>query len=718
MKKELTLQDYISLILRRRWSLLIATGAILLTTGLYTVLKPPVYRSEATFMLETQELSFTEKGMGFTDQSRPLGYYEAVMKSRIYRRRVLEQLTAIYAEANGKEQYTGGELDEHVRNNIALSAAEYTDFIKLTALANDPDLAFHLARTSIDVLKERCREIDREELQNAVDFIDNQQQVSKANLEQAERNLQEFKKRTNLVISDEDGTIMNELVRLENELTDVQTKLEMARANLDAYRRRREAMSGVSDGSGLQESPQLKQQRTLVTDLENRREELLATADENDPRVVKLDSELEIEKRKLVNLFLLSSGTAAGTDENAALWKSLHENIITEELNVFVLENRERYFQRLIRNFKAQNPRMMEEAIELMRMTRAQKVAENLYSFLLEKGEEAKIKAATGSGGMRIIDEPTKPTSPVSRSLGRNLVLGLFLGLGVGFGIALVREFLDNSIQSKDDIAAVSDLTVLGSIPGFNQYSKFDIAREKMPGKDKKPRYPEKTPHLISEMKPKSPTVEAYRNLRSSLNFAAVDKDIKSLVISSPSPMEGKTVTTANLAISYALLGRKVLIVDADLRKPKQHELFRIKEKPGLMEYLVEKQPFSKSVHKTGVGGLFVLPCGTPPPNPSELIASRRMGEFMDRVRDEYDLVLYDSAPLLPVSDTLILSSRSDGLLLVVKHGLTNKHALEQVVDNAVKAREISLLGVVLNQVPVGRGYGYYDYSYYDKGYY
>ncbi|HHS12538.1 MAG TPA: hypothetical protein ENN03_02085, partial [bacterium] len=479
MKKELTLHDYLQLVQRRRWAILISTGGVVILTFLYLILKPPLYQSASTFMLESKELSFTERGMGFKEQTRPLGYYEAVMRSRIFRSRLQGALMAD-SLLQDMEEVNASDLNRAIREDIRLSTSEYSEFIELSARANDPVVAYRLASYATQILKDRCQEIDREELQNAVNFIDHQQNVSKAKLEEAERALQEFKKRTNITLTDADGGMMTELMEMEKRFTAVQTERELAQANLSAYRQRLAQVQGrESQTLSSSQDPEVARIRRQIADLQRQRDEAADTQGETDESVRLLDERIERVRRELINQMIQSSpglGDMSG-DGDALMWKNLQEKIIEAELNVFILENKEQYYQSVINEFRKNNPRLMEEAIEFMRMSRAQSVAENLYKFLLERGEEAKIKAATGTGGIRVIDDPVLPAKPVPANMARNLVLGLFLGLGLGFGVALVREFLDHTIQSREDITRLDGLSVMGMIPAFNGFSKNVLIR-------------------------------------------------------------------------------------------------------------------------------------------------------------------------------------------------------------------------------------------------
>ncbi len=719
MKKELSLQDYINLIIRRHKIIITVAVVVVCATLVYVLVKPSVYQSASSFMLETKEISFTEQGMGFSDQTRPLGYYEAIMRSRHYRSRLLDslQLHKSYFESD----YRGDELARLILQGIHLSSSDYSDMIKLTAQAPEPQLAYSLALYATSILKERCMEVDREELSNAVKFIDHQTEISKQNLETAERALQEFKKKTNVVISNEDGSMMNELLKMENALTAIQTEREMAQANLNAYRQRLAQLQGRdATGNGYEDSPEIKTARDKISRLEKEKNDLTQQYGETDLRIMDIDSKLEKEKRQLINLMIQSSSQDVnlGGEEDMLMWKNIQEKMAEEELNVFILRNRERYHKKMVEEFKKKNPQMMEHAIELMRMTRSQSVAENLYAFLLERGEEAKIKEAAGTGGIRIIDNPVLPKRPISSQLVRNLVLSLFLGLGFGFGLALLQEYLDNSIQTKEDIIQNTSLSVLGMVPSLNGFSKNPLLN-KLNGKSKNPEAVQAANngvYLINQLKLKSPAVESYRTLRSNLSFASVDQDIRDMAISSANPGEGKTLTSANLAIAFALLGKKVLLVDTDLRKPRQHKVFKVNQKPGLTDYLLSNNRGKVKVHPTGIENLKIIPCGEIPPNPAEILASQKMTEFIHDIREHFDIVIYDTAPILPVSDTSILAPKVDGLLLVVKHASTDKRDLVPVLETLEKSNT-HVYGVVMNNVIASRGYGYY-YSYYNKSYY
>lgn len=218
--------------------------------------------------------------------------------------------------------------------------------------------------------------------------------------------------------------------------------------------------------------------------------------------------------------------------------------------------------------------------------------------------------------------------------------------------------------------------------------------------------------HLISFYKPKSTTAEQYRTIRSNVDFSAVDSDLKTIMLTSSGPGEGKSTTAANLAVVIAQQGKKVLIVDADLRKPTMHYTFRLSNTEGLTTMLRKLTSFEESVKKTEVDNLFVLTSGPIPPNPAELLSSVGMASFIKHALTLFDNVIIDTPPILAVTDAQVLANLCDGTILVVRSGVAEKDAAVKAKDLLEKAKA-RILGVILNGKPIGKGSDYYYYNYY-----
>ncbi|GHJ58680.1 chromosome partitioning protein [Nocardioides sp. OK12] len=293
------------------------------------------------------------------------------------------------------------------------------------------------------------------------------------------------------------------------------------------------------------------------------------------------------------------------------------------------------------------------------------------------------------------IPEPaTLPSAPVSPKPVRNLGLALVLGLLLGVGLAVARELLDTTVKSPEDLRETTAAPMLGAI-------SYDASIRTEP--------------LVTSLQSHAPRVEAFRVLRTNLQFVDVDAATKVFVVSSALPGEGKTTTSVNLAITLAQTGQKTLLIECDLRRPKATEALGLDNSVGVTTVLLGKVTFEDALQEEVTSGLAVLGSGAIPPNPAELLQSRAMTDLLDRARERFDTVIIDAPPLLPVTDAALLGVHADGAIVVVAHGKTTKDQLAQAADRLAQV-DASLVGVVLNMAPAKRragGYGYgYGYGY------
>jgi capsular exopolysaccharide synthesis family protein len=325
----------------------------------------------------------------------------------------------------------------------------------------------------------------------------------------------------------------------------------------------------------------------------------------------------------------------------------------------------------------------------------AQAVAQELTAFVSEL--ETPMGETTAPIKATIVDPASLPKAPEFPQPLRNLGLAAVLGLLLGLGASVVRELLDTSVKSHQDVTETTGAPVLGNIA-------FDPAAVKTP--------------LVTDLGSHAPRVEAFRVLRTNMQFVDVDKDSKVFVVTSSVPEEGKTTTATNLAITLAQTGQRVLLVEADLRRPKISNNLRLETAVGLTTVLVGRIGLEDAVQDYSVPNLSVLTSGAIPPNPSELLQSEAMSEVLERLRKAYDVIIVDAPPLLPVTDAALITAQSDGALIVVRHSKTSKDQLRHAMDR-LEAVDGRALGVVLNMVPsrrgsdaYGDGYGYgYGYA-------
>ena len=295
---------------------------------------------------------------------------------------------------------------------------------------------------------------------------------------------------------------------------------------------------------------------------------------------------------------------------------------------------------------------------------------------------------------LSVVEEASIPYAPISPNVRMNVLLASAIGLALAVGGIFLIEYLDDTIKGPEDVMRVTSLPLLGGI-------------SRIEGDD----YPDK---LIAVKHPLSPIVEAYRVLRTNLQFSSVDKPARTLAMTSPSPSEGKSVTLANLAVVMAQSGNKVILVDTDLRRPVQHKIFGLPNRHGFSDSILHTDPgVEEFMQDTGVENLRLLSSGALPPNPAELLASERMKGMVEELKGLADIVLFDSPPTLVVADAAILGTCVDGVLMVSDAGRTRNAELRRAADELLRVHA-NVLGVILNRLNVGRN-GYYYYYYYSS---
>lgn len=292
---------------------------------------------------------------------------------------------------------------------------------------------------------------------------------------------------------------------------------------------------------------------------------------------------------------------------------------------------------------------------------------------------------------------PPSPDRPIRPRTLNNTLLAAAVGGMLALGIVFLIEYLDDTVKSPDQILGDSGLSTLGAIA----FIKGD-----------KP-----TDRLVTHFRPRDPISEAYRVLRTNLSFSAIDRELQDILITSSSPGEGKSTTVANLGAVMAQMGKRVIIVDADLRRPVQHKIFSLPNNQGLTTALLDQQtPVFDHVQESKIPGLRVLGSGPIPPNPAELLNSQRMIHVMEELRNGADVIIFDTPPALTVADATILAPHVNGCLLVLEAGKTRRDTFVQAAQR-LQQTGANLFGVVLNRLQPGRG-SYYNYYYYYYHYY
>ncbi|MCA9933259.1 MAG: polysaccharide biosynthesis tyrosine autokinase [Ardenticatenaceae bacterium] len=339
-----------------------------------------------------------------------------------------------------------------------------------------------------------------------------------------------------------------------------------------------------------------------------------------------------------------------------------------------------------------------EEIAALSRLETQRNEARLRYTEAFNELNDLQVSQIQESNNIQPIEPAALPTSPIRPRTMSNTLLAAAVGGMLALGIIFLIEYLDDTVKTPDQVMEDTGLSTLGAIA---------FIKGEQPGD-----------RIITHIRPRDPVSEAYRVLRTNLSFSAIDKELQDVLITSSSPGEGKSTTVANLAAVLAQAGKKVIVVDADLRRPVQHKIFGLPNNQGLTTALLDqKTAVISHIQSTPIRGLQVMCSGPIPPNPAELLNSQRMSQVLAELREVADVIVYDTPPALTVADASILAPQVDGTMLVIDTGNTRRDTFIQAVQRLQKTSS-NMFGVVMNRLRPGRSGYYYDYYYYYYHYY
>lgn len=567
-----------------------------------------------------------------------------------------------------------------------------TNLIEISAKDSDPKKAQILANTVAKVYREDNIKNRNRQVIEAKRFIENQLGVVEERLKASEEALKTFRKKENIfTVPTETGAFQGAPVSSAvDEYVKIKMNIEMIEKQLIDLRKGSPLGAEISI---MSEDPSFSLYKQL-SEQELARKTLLIHYKKEHPLVKDVDAKI---------------------------------NNLRSELKK-ELSNRLKGYRDRLRILEDQLKDFPEKGVQLARLEREAKINSDLYSLLKNKYQEVLIKGAEQIQEVSIIKPATLPTVPINKTnVGMNLFLGLLFGLIFGVVLAFVTEAFDTSIGTIEDVEAFLGLPVLGIIPDVaEKEAKKEIEKEYQPIAEKISL--DFYYRFITHFSPKSVLAESYRSLRTNIQFASPDKELKTLLITSASLAERKTSTVINLAIAFGQMGKRVLIVEADMRKPAIHQIFGLKKEPGLSEIIIENAALEDATRtfsdlvlggfkldefltSPGLDNLNIITSGSIPFNPSEILGSKRMKELIEKLKESYDIVIFDAPPVLPLTDTLILAPHMDGTILIYQVGKMARSALKRakiLLDNS----QAKVLGVVLTAVRAEISPDYYHHYY------
>ena len=431
-------------------------------------------------------------------------------------------------------------------------------------------------------------------------------------------------------------------------------------------------------------------------------------------QIASLKTNLRNKTREFLASLIPGGSHAAASDRTAGFLLEVKQKIIEQQIELDGLAAKKLALSLAIIGYEQEFNQIPRKSIELGKLQRARFSSEKLYLMVKEKYDEAAMTESSEFGYVVIVDPATVPLKPVRPIVWLNLLLGGLLGLGLGVAIVGLRSTLDICVRSPEDLRRLGYATL--STIGLMKWRRANGRNGRVVNGTKLDF------HLVSHLNPGSSLAESYRHLKTSLQHARSNKPVKSILVTSLNPREGKSTTACNLAIAFAEAEVSTLLVDADMRCPAIHTMFGLQKEPGLTDLLMGESTFEKCVNMGVLAHLDVVCSGTAPRNPAASLFPGRMEILLAQLAESYDIIVFDSAPLHAVSDASVLATRVDGTVIVVRAGMTKMPAL-QGGSKYLEGIGAQVLGVVLNGFELRKtyrvsdaaeGYGYYSYRYND----
>ncbi|MEH2051639.1 GumC family protein [Nostoc sp.] len=695
-------------ILKRRWFLItIIMGSVFGVTGLVAFSKKPIYESEGKLLFNKQSGVSSLTGVneqlgqlsGVTNLSNPLE-----TEAEIIRSYPLTQKTI--AELHLKDKL-GQPLDaDTFLSNLKIKTIRGTDILQLSYRSGNPQQATVIINKLMSAYLENNVRINRSEARAAREFLNKQLPLVEAKVAEGEAALRQFKEKYEVVsleVEAQEG--VRSLNELSNQITQLRARLVDARSRSGALQnqlalntKQAMALSSLSQSRAVQEvlseyqkvQDQLAVERSRFTD-----EHPVIT------NLLNKEQALKEQLERRVTQTLGSSQPIPDQDlQIGELKQTLTANLVQVEVERLGLENQVGV---LIKAFLLYQARLRTlpklEQLQQQRQRQLQ-VAQTTYEQMLKRLQEVQVLENQNVGNARIVSEALLPKKPISPRILLNLALGGFLGFFLAIAAALLLEAGDTSVKTTEEAQQLLDYPLLGTIPVFDQKDKLTRG--------------ESITELPVLNNPYSSVNAAFEMLQINLGFTFSDKELKVIVVSSSVMNEGKSFVAANLAVATAQMGKRVLLIDADMRRPHQHEIWQQANLMGLSNVLVGQATLAGAA-KEVMSNLELLTAGTIPPNPAALLDSQRMNGLLIQASQDYDCIIIDTPPLSILADASIVGKMADGMLLIVRPGVVNS-AAAKTTKALIEHSRVPVLGIVVNCVNTENNNYMYYYSHTQTG--
>ncbi|MCX5853873.1 MAG: polysaccharide biosynthesis tyrosine autokinase [Deltaproteobacteria bacterium] len=727
-QKNINIHDYIRVILKHQWTILTIFAVIVVSVVIFSFTATPIYKATTRIIIEKENpkvvsfqevMSIDSSGMDYyqtqykliesravanevikrlkLDQNEEFvpkpGFFsdiwETVISPITYVKSLLKTETPVpSALEEGLVEPYSPLVDPFIKQ-VKVSPIRNSRLVDLSFEAKDPVLAAKIANTVARAYIHLSLQTKLKATSDAVNWLNQQVEQEKKKVEQAEQALLKYKQQQGIVTdfsSNVETITAQKLAELNKQVVDATSR------RVEAETRFRQAKNLEHNLDSMGSIPEVLQ-NLLIQDIKKQEVELHKRLSEfskrygaNHPQIIALNNEL-----KTLN------GRKMGEIQRVV-------NALQNEYRVALAK--EQSLKGALGQQKGETLSMNEKAIDYNVLKREAETSREMFDVLIKRFKETSMTEDIRTGNIRIVDPAEIPKSPVKPKKTQNILLAIVVGLSMGVGLAFFLEYIDSTIKLPDEVSHLLKVPYLGPVPALASEAEAEGKEaEKKPEDD-----------LISHFSPKSTASESYRGIRTALLLSSADRPPQVILVCSSAPREGKTITSANIAITMAQAGGKILVLDCDMRRPKLHKLFGTDRDKGMSNILAGFCGMDEAVVHTHIPNVDIIPSGPIPPNPSEILSSHHMKELIEQARTRYERIIIDSPPITAVTDAVILSSFADGVVIVIRAGETHREIIRNGIAQ-LKAVNAHILGAVLNGVEMGRdSYYYYQYYYYYYG--
>lgn len=716
--EEVHLRDYIRILAKRKWLVITAFVLIVASTALFTFTMDPVYEATAKIVIEKENPNVVSIEEVFALDAADSDYSQTqfeILQSRTVARKVIERLDlgnteefnpapkddaistvkqalreaidsvkiavrSILTPKDKLEQALAEESDSRLVDNflsrLTIDPVRNSRVVNVRFKAKDPVLAARIADTVTQVFIELGLETKLMAVQDAVSWLSNRIQEERAKVEEAQMRFQKYKEENSIITNFSSGTEQVTQQKLA-ELNSKAIEAEAARVEAETRYNQTKGISSNSLDSVAEilASPVIQSIKASEMSVQNSLAEMSKKYGANHPQIIAIKAELnELSKRKSAEVQKIVQSLKNNFELALAKEKSLKEALRSQEQGALSLSKK---------------------SIQYGVLQREAESAKEVYDLLVKRFKETTLTENMKTVNVRVVDKAETPTQPIKPRKAMNMLLALVLGITAGTGLAFFAEYLDNTLKTPDDVARFLHTPYLGMIPSI-----VDIASNSMA-------------EVFVHNDPKSVASESVRGLRSNLLFSKADQLPQVVLLTSATPKEGKTLVAVNLGAAMAQAGCKTLLIGSDMRRPRAHKILEIENGAGLSNILSGVSGIDAFIKPTVIPNLDIITAGPVPPNPSELLGSKRMPELIATLRERYEHIIIDTPPATAVTDAAILAQHADGVVIISRAFVTPKELVRSAIE-ALQKVNAKIFGVVLNSVNMSKeGAYYYQYAYY-----